>query len=120
MHSGAQAYSNTQRTAVSPRDREAMLLIKAASQLQYVKDNWSDYRQTLRTALTYNRKLWTILVTSIGREENELPIDIKNNIGSLGVFIFKQTVDIEANPTPQKLDSLISINRELAAGLHGN
>ena len=119
MHSGAQAYSNTQRTAVSPRDREAMLLIKAASQLQFVKDNWQERKQTLRDALTFNRKLWTILVTSIGREENELPIEIKNNIGSLGVFIFRQTMETEHNPVPEKLDSLISINRELAAGLRG-
>jgi flagellar biosynthesis activator protein FlaF len=120
MHSGAQAYSNTQRTAVTPRDREAMLLIKAASQLQFVKDNWDDHKQTLRPALTYNRKLWTVLVTSITREENTLPIEIKNNIGSLGVFIFQQTLELEAKPTPEKLNSLISINRELAAGLHGN
>jgi len=119
MHSGAQAYSETQRTATSPRDREAMLLIKAASQLQFVKDNWDDHKQTLRTALTYNRKLWTVLVTSIGREENQLPIDIKNNIGSLGVFIFRQTLDLESKPVPEKLNCLISINRELAAGLHG-
>jgi flagellar protein FlaF len=119
MHSGAQAYSNTQRTAVGPRDREAMLLIKAASQLQLVKDNWDDHKQTLRTALTYNRKLWTVLVTSIGREENDLPLAIKNNVGSLGVFIFRQTLDMESKPDPEKLNTLISINRELAAGLHG-
>ncbi len=119
MHSGAQAYSNTQRTSVTPRDREAMLLIKAASQLQGVKDNWDDHKQTLRNALTYNRKLWTILVTSIGREENELPTSIKNNIGSLGVFIFRQTLEVQSRPEPEKLNALISINRELAAGLHG-
>ena len=119
MHSGAQAYSNTQRTAVSPRDREAMLLIKAASQLQSVKDNWDDHKQTLRSALTYNRKLWTVLVTSITREENELPLAIKNNVGSLGVFIFHHTLETEAHPAPEKLNTLISINRELAAGLHG-
>jgi len=119
MHSGAQAYSNTQRTSVTPRDREAMLLIKAASQLQGVKDNWDDHKQTLRSALTYNRKLWTVLVTSIGREENELPAAIKNNIGSLGVFIFSQTIEAETKPAPEKLNALITINRELAAGLHG-
>ena len=119
MQTGAQAYSNAQRTAVSPRDREAMLLIKAASQLQTVQDNWDEHRQTLREALTYNRKLWSILVTSIGREENTLPIEIKNNIGSLGVFIFRQTLDLEAKPAPEKLKALISINRELAAGLRG-
>ena len=119
MHSGAQAYSNTLRTAVTPRDREAMLLTKSAFQLQQVKDNWDDHAQTLRPALTYNRKLWTILATSIAREENELPIEIKNNIGSLGVFIFKQTLELESRPAPEMLTTLISINRELAAGLHG-
>lgn len=119
MQSGIQAYSNTQRTSVSPRDREAMLLIKAASQLQQVQDNWEDHKQTLRSALTFNRKLWTIFATSIGQVENDLPIAIKNNIGSLSVFIFRQTMETESNPSPEKLNSLISINREVAAGLHG-
>ena len=41
----------------------------------------------------------------------------RNNIANLGVFIFNHTVDTLAAPAKEKLDILIEINREIAAGL---
>jgi flagellar protein FlaF len=35
------------------------------------------------------------------------------------VFVMKQTVDMQLNPDPAKLKSLIDINCNLAAGLAG-
>ena len=46
--------------------------------------------------------------------------DIKKNILNLAVFVFQRTVDIMADPTPKKLDILISINMNIAKGLSGN
>ena len=117
MQNAAQAYSKTAKATVTPREREASLLIKAAAQLQQTKDESIQDRDKLRSALHYNRKLWTVLVTSVTSDENPLPLAIKNNIASLGVFIFGQTMEILAQPEPDKLGVLISINREIAAGL---
>ena len=50
-------------------------------------------------------------------EESKLPDKLRENIANLGLFVMKQTVSMMDNPVPQKLDSLININRELAAGL---
>lgn len=71
----------------------------------------------MRGALTYNRRLWTIFSTSATAADNPLPDAIKQNIGNLGLFVFKQTISAEARKEPEMLTSLISINRELAAGL---
>lgn len=120
MHQAAQAYSKTAQATVSPRELEASLLIKAAMRLQMVKDNWSEQTNVLYDALYYNRKLWTVLVTSVTREDNPLPNMIKQNIANLGMFIFDRTIDIQMRPEPFKLDILITINRELAAGLSAN
>jgi flagellar protein FlaF len=46
-----------------------------------------------------------------------LPVGLRQNVANLGIFVFKQTLAILADPKPEKLDSLIRINRELAAGL---
>ena len=114
----AQAYQKTSQVAVSPRELEANLLMKAAARLQLIKDEWDETPFADKDeALNYNRKLWTVLVTSVTSAESELPQQVKNNLASLGVFIFKQTMAVMANPDPEKLTVMISINRSIAEGL---
>jgi flagellar protein FlaF len=92
--------------------------MKAAARLQLIKDEWEESSFAEKDeALAYNRKLWTVLVTSATSAESELPQDIKNNLASLAVFIFKQTMNVLANPEPEKLNVMISINRSIAEGL---
>jgi flagellar biosynthesis activator protein FlaF len=49
--------------------------------------------------------------------DNQLPLDIKENILSLSVFIDKHTVSALAEPAGRKLRVLIEINRNIASGL---
>lgn len=93
------------------------MLVKAASRLQSIRDTGERSSRQLYDALYYNRKLWTVLVSSVARPENPLPQPIKQNIANLGLFIFDRTLDVQMNPDPEKLEILITINRELAAGL---
>lgn len=119
MQNAAQAYSRTAQVAVSPRQLEASLLMRAATRLQNAKDGWQPGGGDLSQALYYNRKLWSVLVTAATRDENPLPHQIKQNIANLAVFVFKRTLDVEMAPEQAKLDILISINRQIAAGLEG-
>ena len=118
MHYGANAYAKVAKTAQqSPRELEAAVLMQAAVRLQTVADDWAGRRGDLDEALTYNRRLWTIIVTSATDAENPLPREIKNNIANLALFVFNRTLDIAEAPSPDKLGVLVNINRELAAGL---
>jgi flagellar biosynthesis activator protein FlaF len=101
----------------SPRELEASVLLKAASRLQAVRDDWNGRRGELDEALTFNRKLWTILVTSATDADNPLPLAIKNNIANLAIFVFERTITVMVEPAPEKLGALVTINREIAAGL---
>ncbi|WP_181702311.1 flagellar biosynthesis regulator FlaF [Chthonobacter albigriseus] len=116
----AQAYQRTQQQTANPRELEASLLIKAAARLQVVRDEWETAQDQLHEAITFNRKLWTILATSATDAENPLPIEVKQNIGNLAVFIFSQSMRILTNPAPERLTSLITINANIAAGLRGS
>ncbi len=121
----AQAYQRTNQATASPRELEALLLIKAAAKLQSVRDEWDETEEKARSAaldeaLTYNRRLWTILVTSATKEENPLPVDLKQNIGNLGIFILNHTMRLLIRPEAARLDVLINVNRQIAAGLRGS
>lgn len=122
MQHGFNAYASASRATqavVSPRELEASLLIKAASRLQAIADDWSLAERDLDEALAYNRKLWTLLVSAVIAEDNPLPVGIKTNILRLANFIFNQTFKVAANPTREGLPVLVSINRDIAAGLRG-
>jgi len=118
MHNPAQAYGQTAKVVANPREHEANLLIKAAKRLQAVKDPFNPRSEEFRDALTYNRKLWSVFASTVVVDENPLPEQIKQNIANLGIFILKHTVNVQAQPAPEKLDVLININREIAAGLY--
>jgi flagellar protein FlaF len=119
MQNAAQAYGAVAKQIASPRELEAHLLLKAAARLQSIQDGWSTNQQDLDAALLYNRKLWTVLLGSVTNDDNPLPVAIRQNVANLGLFVMKQTVAITAEPKPERLRSLITINRELAAGLLG-
>jgi flagellar protein FlaF len=88
--------------------------------LQAVKDSWETARGTLTDALLYNRKLWTIFLTSATSGENPLPTDVRQNVANLGLFVMNQTNSVMTDPKPERLTTLININRELAAGLRSS
>ena len=119
MNRAVQAYGKVASKISDPRELEANLLLDAACRLQSVQDAWDRRAETLDSALHYNRKLWTVFMSSVTSSDNPLPTDIRQNVANLGLFVCKQTLAILADPKPQNLGSLININREVAAGLLG-
>ena len=120
MQNAAQAYGQAAVSGMTPREAEAAALMKSANQLQAAKEQWTEDMGDVANALYFNRQLWILLTSAVADKENPLPLEIRNSVGSLGTFVFKHTMDIESDPEATKLDDLISINRELAAGLQGN
>ena len=120
MHNAAKAYGTVAQQTASPRELEAQLLLRAASRLQNVHDHWDSQRSSLDHALLFNRKLWTDFMTSATNSENPLPAEVRQNIANIGLFVMNHTLTVMGNPQPERLRSLININRQLAAGLSGN
>jgi flagellar biosynthesis activator protein FlaF len=117
MHYASKAYEKIARETASPRDLEANLLLNAAAKLQAVHDSWRDKPAGLHDALLYNRRLWTILIDALTREDNRLPQQIRENLIRLGVFVMGETFSLMTKPQPKHLASIIKINRGIAAGL---
>jgi flagellar protein FlaF len=105
------------KETASPRELEANLLLRAAARLQAVKDGRERENDAFDAALTFNRRLWSVFLTSVTNTENPLPAPIRQNIANLGVFVMSHTLALIGERRTEGLGALITINRELAAGL---
>jgi len=118
-NAAAQAYARVASTTSSPRDIEAQALLKAANKLQAViSDPDASYVQ-MSEALIYNRKLWTIFLSEAQCDGNPQPMDVRQNIANISIFVLSQTAALQISPQREHFKPLIEINRNIAAGLSG-
>jgi len=119
--SGVGTYANHAKTHESDqRMIEAQALINTANTLQYLKEHFDECSiEECDNALTYNRKLWTVFYDTAveNKYDAETPVSLRQNILNLSLFVFKHTLNILTEPSADKLDVLIDINRNIAAGL---
>ena len=113
MNYASKAYTKVARETANPRDLEASLLLQAAAKLQAVHDNWGDKPKGLDEAVLYNRRLWTVFLDSVIREDNKLPHETRQSLLNLGVFIMGETFELMTKPKPTNLEAIIKINRRL-------
>lgn len=115
---------NAQKNTPDQRELEARVLLKSAKLIKDMQDNWADVtHELLQETLQYNRQIWMMFYdTALENTEGNRPGDLRSNIINLANFIFKREMEILADKdrSPEKLDVLISINKEIAAGLMGN
>ena len=115
----AQAYARVANTTASPREIEAKALLMAANKLQTVMTNADSTFEQMSEALMFNRKLWSIFLSEAQRDENPQPLDVRQNIANIGIFVLSQTAALQISPQRDHFKPLIEINRNIAAGLGG-
>ncbi|MBE7200402.1 MAG: flagellar biosynthesis regulator FlaF [Parafilimonas terrae] len=121
MNSAANAYAKTAHSALTPREAESALLLKAAQRMLGASQGLaSGQAGALNEALSYNQRVWTLLSSEATADENPLPAEVKQGVGRLGVFVLRSCIDAMIAPTPEKIATLVSINNHIAAGLQGN
>ncbi len=120
MSSGAaQAYARVATVTSSPREIEAKALLMAANKLQAVMTDANATLAQTTAALMFNRKLWTIFLSEAQRDDNPNPLDVRQNIANISIFVLSQTAALQISPQREHFKPLIEINRNIAAGLSG-
>lgn len=117
MHHASSAYAKTAQKTASPRELEAQLLLKAAAKIQMIVDGTTSDPEEIQDALRYNRRLWTILLSSLTDATNPLPIESRQNMANLALFQVSHTRAVELEPDPAAMPVLVNINRRIAEGL---
>jgi flagellar protein FlaF len=101
------------------RKLEAAVLTKAAQKLKICQDNWdsADLGKKLEEALKFNQRIWSIFQGELIREDHPLPKKLRLDILKLGAFVDRRILETMAYPSPEKLNIVVNINNNLAAGL---
>lgn len=116
----AQAYAKSSHAALTPRQAEAAVLIKAARRLQAVRTGGLEDAPALNEALMFNQRVWTLIASSVADPSTPLPEALRDSVTRLAVFVFRTIIDAMIEPTARKLDTLVSLNHQIAAGLQGD
>jgi flagellar biosynthesis activator protein FlaF len=114
-----QAYDAVGKATDSNRKLEAAALFKIARQMEIYRDAGKDPMrgEFLTGALLSNLRLWTLFQSELAQEDNELPSDLRVDLLKLSAFVDRRTFEVMAEPAPEKIQSLIDINRHIASGL---
>ena len=122
LQNAVKSYQSVDKETMSGRETEARVLSQAALKLVDCQNNWdaADSKQRLDDALKYNQRIWSIFQVEMSKDDNPLPDAIKQNIIMLSKFIDQRIFDTMAFPEKQKLNILIKINQNIAAGLRGS
>ena len=119
LHQAVNAYKKALTETATPRQLEAQLLLRAAAVLQKVLDSWTDNPPGLNEAVLYNRRLWIVFIDAVIRDDNKLPIPVRQNILNIAGFVIAEIFSLMTRPKPEHLANIIRINRRIAAGLRG-
>jgi flagellar protein FlaF len=94
-------------------------LTKAARKLKTCQENWNapDREEKLEEALKFNQRIWSIFQSELSRADHELPQKLRLDVLRLAAFIDRRIFETLAYPSPDKLNIVIDINNNLAAGL---
>lgn len=113
------AYDTVTKSTMSGRDVEATVLTKAALKLKECQAVWDapERNAKLDAALKFNQRVWSILQAELGKKENPLSTALKTDLLRLSAFVDRRIFEVMAYPAPEKLDIIIRINENLAAGL---
>jgi len=119
MQNAFNLYKNIDKDGMSQRDLEASVLTKAGMMLKQCQENWDtpQLESQLDEAIKFNQKVWSFFQSELTMPDNPLPQNIREDILNLSIFIDKRLFEILAYPESKKLDIVININLNLAAGL---
>lgn len=113
---GYGAYKQTQQKGEDYRVTEAQALLRCAGFLEAAQQPdvpYMDYAEAVR----HNQQLWTLFQAALVDADNPLPEHLKDTLKGLSIYVDRRTLRALAEHKAELLNILITINKEIAAGL---
>ncbi len=125
MTTASHAYARTARAGLTGRALEAAVLTRCADKIAQalnLADGAGD-PLALTAALDVNRQAWAIFAKALRNDATDLPPDLRASVEVSIGLVFKLTIEIlaslDAGIDAARARTLITVNREFAAGLRG-
>jgi flagellar protein FlaF len=113
-------YRQTQMdSAPGGRHIEVSIMEMAASKLRsHIPETGEvQWSRSLDEALKFNQKMWDIFSADWMSDQSQLPVELRQNLLSIGVFVKKKTFSTMATPNRASLQLLVQLNENILEGL---
>jgi flagellar protein FlaF len=111
------AYAKTNSVVRTPREQERDVIALVTQRLR-AASSAKDDAILLARAVSDNTTVWYILVSDLSSDGNQLPIELRAQIVSVGLAVIRECEKL--NKAEVDLDFLISVNQAIIDGLSDN
>jgi flagellar protein FlaF len=108
------AYAKTNSVVRTAREQERDIIALVTQRLR-AASSAKDDAILLARAVSDNTTVWYILVSDLASEGNQLPVELRAQIVSVGLAVIRECEKL--NKTEVDLDFLIAINQAIIDGL---
>src|SRR5271156_1572394 len=108
------AYAKTNSVVRTPREQERDIIALVTQRLR-AASSAKDDAILLARAVSDNTTVWYILISDLASEGNQLPIELRAQIVSVGLAVIRECEKL--NKSDVDLDFLISVNQAIIEGL---
>ncbi len=111
------AYATHQYNEEDSREIDKRILLAAAAKMKAALDSKGEDMKLYEESIRYNQRVWTMFQVALVEPDNNLPHDLKQHLMNISRYIDSTSFRIITHFTPRQLESLINLNRTIAAGL---
>jgi flagellar protein FlaF len=111
------AYAKTNSVVRTPREQERDIIALVTQRLRAAQAAKDD-AILLARAVSDNTTVWYILVSDLSSDGNQLPIELRAQIVSVGLAVIRECEKL--NKADVDLDFLVSVNQAIIDGLSDN
>lgn len=97
------------------REREQRAFDHSIQLLEIAEAEGPETREAVE-ALYFARRLWSLLLEDLAREENELPDDLRANLISIGLWVIRECEEIRRGNS-KSFAGIIEVSKLVRVGL---
>lgn len=117
MNQQVNAYKAHQQIQIDGREIDKRALLNCANRLKEALDDGGKNMGLYQDAIRHNQHLWTLFQIALVDPENPITNDLRMALLRLSGYVDRVSFRAITEFLPEKIESLININRVIAVGL---
>lgn len=110
------SYADIQTDSVADaKDRERQLLTRSIDLLATARQKGGGSRESIE-AIHFLNRVWTSFIEDLGNPENELPIELRANLISIGLWLLREAEEVRQGRS-ENFEGLIEVSQIIRDGI---
>jgi flagellar biosynthesis activator protein FlaF len=110
------SYADIQTDSVADaKDRERQLLSRSIDLLSSAHQQGPDSREAIE-AIHFLNRVWTSFVEDLGSSDNELPVELRANLISIGLWLLREAEEVRQGRS-DNFEGLIEVSQIIRDGI---